>query len=75
MILPSKHITANQCLIGAGAIVLQELHSPISVSTLWENVRQVPSIGNFERFILTLVMLHIIGAIELDNNMIRRAGK
>lgn len=72
MILPTKHISANQALIGTGAIILQELHKPVSVSTLWRVVREVPPIGNYERFVLTLVMLHIIGAIELNNSKISR---
>ena len=75
MILPTKHISTNQALIGAGAIILQELRNPSSVSTLWEVVRDVSSVGNYERFVLTLDMLHIIGAVELDNNMIRRSEK
>lgn len=72
MILPTKHIPLDQSLIGAGAVILQLIHRPISVSRLWVKVREVSSIGNFERFILTLDMLHIIGAIELENNKIKR---
>jgi hypothetical protein len=75
MILPTKHITTNQALIGAGAIILQELRRPISVSSLWEIVREAASVGTYERFVLALDMLHIVGAVQLDNNMIRRAEK
>lgn len=75
MILPTKHIPTNQALIGAGAIILQELRGPVSVSTLWEVVREAASVGTYERFVLALDMLHIVGAIQLDNNMIRRTEK
>lgn len=75
MILPTKHIPANQTLLGAGAVILKELKSPVSISTLWEIVREASAIGNYERFVLVLDMLHIIGAINLEKNMIRRAEK
>ncbi|CZH17898.1 Uncharacterised protein [Legionella pneumophila] len=76
MILPTKYIPTNQALIGAGAIILNELNrKPTNVSTLWEVVRDASSIGNYERFVLALDMLHIIGAIELKNNLIRKSEK
>ncbi|HAT8621968.1 TPA: ABC-three component system middle component 6 [Legionella pneumophila] len=76
MILPTKYIPTNQALIGAGAIILNELNrKPTNVSTLWEIVRDASSIGNYERFVLALDMLHIIGAIELKNNLIRKSEK
>ncbi len=75
MILPTKHIPTNQALIGAGAVILQELRTPKSVSALWEVVREVSSIENYERFVLTLDMLYIIGVVELDNLLIRRVEK
>lgn len=76
MILPTKYIPTNQALIGAGAVILSELNrKPANVSSLWETVRDASSIGNYERFILALNMLYIIGAIELKNNLIRASKK
>lgn len=75
MILPTKHIPTNHALIGAGAVILKELRKPISVSTLWEVVREVSCVGTYERFVLALDMLHILGTIHLDKNMIRRVEK
>ncbi len=75
MILPTKHITTNQALIGAGAVILKELKQPTSVSILWETVRSFSTIGTYERFVLTLDMLHILGVIELKNNMIGRVAR
>lgn len=75
MILPTKHIPTNHALVDAGAVILQELRKPISVSTLWKVVREVSSVGTYERFVLALDMLHIVGAVHLDNNMIKRTEK
>ncbi|HBN23323.1 MAG TPA: hypothetical protein DD412_08830 [Holosporales bacterium] len=73
MILPTKHIPANETLIGAGVVILQRIQSPIALSTLWESTKNNPAIQTYERFISTLDMLHIIGAIHLENNKIKRA--
>lgn len=70
MILPSKHISQDQALIGVAALLLKEIGRPQSVTSLWESVREHASIGTFERFVLALDMLHITGAIVLKNGLI-----
>ncbi len=72
MILPSKHISQDQALIGIGAILLKEIDQPQTVTSLWETVREEDAIGTFERFVLALDMLHIIGATNLENGLIVR---
>ncbi len=72
MILPSKHISQDQALIGVGAILLKEIDQPQTVTSLWETVREEDAIGTFERFVLALDMLHIVGAISLENSLIVR---
>ena len=72
MILPSKHISQDQTLIGIGAILLKEIDRPQTVTSLWETVREEDAIGTFERFVLALDMLHIVGAISLENGLIVR---
>lgn len=73
MILPSKHISQDQALIGVGAVLLKAIGSPQTVTSLWESVCEHNSIGTFERFVLALDMLHITGAIVLENGLIARA--
>ncbi len=72
MILPTKHIAAHEALIGAGALILQQVRGPVSLSGLWETVKSKPPVQTYERFILTLDMLHIIGAIDVEGHMIVR---
>jgi hypothetical protein len=73
MILPSKHISQDQALIGVGALLLKEIGKSQSVTSLWESVRVHASIGTFERFVLALDMLHITGIIVLENGLIVKA--
>lgn len=72
MILPSKHISEEQALLGVGAVLLDELRNPQTVTSLWEKVRTHRSIGTFERFVLALDMLHITGVVSMSNGLIER---
>lgn len=72
MILPSKHISEDQALLGVGAVLLSELSNPQTVTSLWEKVRTHRSVGTFERFVLTLDMLHITGVVSLSGGLIER---
>ncbi|MBE8233200.1 MAG: hypothetical protein HAW67_05635 [Endozoicomonadaceae bacterium] len=70
MILPTKHIAAHEALIGAGAIILEQSSKPIFLSQLWEAVKATHGVQTYERFVLALDMLYIIGTIEIKDNMI-----
>ena len=72
MILPSKHIPEDQALIGVGAVLLSKLKDRQTVTSLWEKVRTHRSVGNFERFVLALDMLHITGVISFSDGLIER---
>lgn len=72
MIMPSKHISEEQALLGVGAVLLCEIKQPQTVTSLWEKVRSHKAVGTFERFVLALDMLHITGVVTLANGMIER---
>lgn len=72
MILPTKHISVENSLIGLGGIVLQHIGQPIPVSLLWDEVRELPEVATFERFTLSLDLLFIMNIIEFRDNKIRR---
>lgn len=72
MILPSKHISEDQALLGVGAAVLRHLERPQTVTSLWEKVRDDRAVGTFERFVLALDLLHITGVVSLSRGMIHR---
>jgi hypothetical protein len=79
VILPTKHVRADRALIGIGAEVLRLLRRPMTVSALWDSVRRKraafapASPIAYEWFILALDLLYIMGAIELDRGVIKRA--
>ena len=79
MILPSKHLKTDRALIGIGGDVLQLLNQSKSVSRLWDEFREARSqegkyVVGFDRFVLTLDMLFLFEAIDLDRGRIVRRG-
>lgn len=52
MILPTKHIGVGRSLLGVGAILLEQLQRPQTVTALWEQTRTHAEVGSFERFSL-----------------------
>lgn len=72
MIMPNKYLREDEALIGFGSVVLGHLKTGRYLSDLWEDVKSFESVGNFERFILALDMLFLLGLIEFENNKIRK---
>lgn len=72
MIVPTKHLPTRETLLGVGAVVLLHLSEPVTVSRLWERTRLEPRVGTFERFVLALDLLFILGALEFADGLIRR---
>ena len=75
MILPTKHISEQQALLGVGAVLLKELGQPQTATSLWEKVRVYQTVGTFERFILALDLLHITGVVAMSDGMIKRTSE
>ena len=78
MILPSKHLPPNRALLTIGAEILRLLSHPLTVSSLWEQMQRAPahqkapSLLRYDRFVLALDLLFLIGAIDLDDGLIVR---
>jgi hypothetical protein len=72
MILPTKHISTRNSLLGVGAKILEQMYYPRTVTSLWNAVSTMPEVATFERFVLTLDFLYMIGAVEMDEGLLRR---
>ncbi len=72
MILPTKHVSTQRSLIGVGATLLANLEQPRTVSRLWEQVREHPSVRTFERFVFALDLLYLLGAVEFVRGHLKR---
>jgi hypothetical protein len=72
MILPSKHVSFDRSLIRVGAALLEVLHAPTTVTTLWSRTRDAGSVRSFDQFCLALSFLFTVGAVELRDGVIVR---
>jgi hypothetical protein len=70
--MPTKYLQENETLLGIGAVLLSKLSHSKSLSQLWYESKNISDIGSYERFILALDMLYILGLIKLHNNKIMR---
>ncbi len=75
MIVPNKHVTVRDSLLGVGALILDRLEKPMTVSELWGFAREADEVATFERFTLALDMLFMLEAIAFSNNKLRRVSE
>jgi hypothetical protein len=79
MILPTKHIRSDRALITVGGDILGHLREPTTISRLWDNIRTrrggvaEPAPINYDWFVLALDLLFMVGALELERGLIRKA--
>lgn len=72
MIMPSKYLREDEALIGISAALLPLVENNGNLTALWESAKKIGAIGSFERFILALDFLYLLGLIDLNNNKIVR---
>lgn len=71
MILPTKHLELDKSLLAIGGTILSTLPRPRTVTAIWEKVRNDHDALSFENFALALAFLYAIGAVEMQDEMIR----
>jgi ABC-3C biological conflict system middle component len=79
MILPTKHLSQERALLSVGARLLAHLSRVMTVSSLWEEASR-PAQGvdrgivplKYDAFVLTLDLLFLMGAIDLEEGLLRR---
>jgi hypothetical protein len=72
MILPNKYITLHYSLLNCGRVILSKLKDSDTVSSLRERTKDIEILHNYEKFILSLDLLYIIGAIDFRDGLIVR---
>ena len=75
MILPNKYVSDYESLLGVGSVLLDNMTGENSLSILWERVKKFPNIGNFERYVLGLDLLFLLGLIDIKEDRIFKVGE
>lgn len=73
MILPTKHVRPEASLLGVGAVILEEIGHPQTISRLWDKVRVTPEVRSFDRFVVALGFLYAIGVVDYREGFIQRS--
>jgi hypothetical protein len=73
MILPNKHLLSKDSLIGVGGLILTKIGpNGTTVSRLWEGIRDRQEVGTYDRFILALDTLYLLGYLDLEDGMLNK---
>jgi hypothetical protein len=72
MILPTKHIRIENSLLGVSSQILMRINNGQTVSSLWNEAKTMRGVRTFERFTLALDFLYAIGALDLQEGLLRR---
>ena len=76
MILPSKHISLSESLLGLAGILLTFLAKrPYTLDELWQEYSKVnktrdvfPAYHSFDNVVMAINLLYLIGAININTN-------
>lgn len=78
MILPTKHTSFSKSLLGFGSYLLKKIEIEKTVDALWNEYQSdylaklYPAKHSFDNFLLALVFLNSIGAIEEQDGGVMR---
>ena len=72
MILPTKHIKLQNCILNLGSVLLNSITGKQTVTLLWDKARELPEAKTFERFTLGLDLLFTLGLIDFKEGIIVR---
>ena len=73
MILPDKHTRVSSSLLNVGAVLLYLMRPSQTVTELWCRARARPEVGTFDRFVLGLDLLFMLGAVSYKDGMVVKA--
>lgn len=71
MLLPDKYVREGSSILGQAANLLRLRRPGMTVSDLWYSVRESSIEMSYDRFILSLDLLYILGAVDVSEGVIR----
>jgi hypothetical protein len=70
MLLPDKYIRESSSTLGQAAFLLSVRRPGMTVSDLWHSTRESDHEMSYDSFILSLDLLYLFGAVELNNGVL-----
>lgn len=78
MLIPAKHISFSESLLGFGSYILENLDKPKSIDEIWDKyqldiaAKKYFSNHSFDNLILTIIFLFSVGIIDEKNGRIEK---
>lgn len=72
MILPTKHLSTSDSLLGIGASLLVLLGQQQTLTRLWDEARTMNQHVTYPQFLLSLDLLYTLGAVEIADGTLRK---
>lgn len=71
MLLPDKHISFAESLLGLGAFIVENVTQPVTIDTLWRSFQRqaatYPAYHSFDNMVLALDALFALGLLEMND--------
>lgn len=71
MIAPTKYVNTANSILGQAGEVLLHRRDGATVSSLWDDVRERATGISYERFVLCLDFLHVVGLVDIEGGTLR----
>lgn len=73
MLLPDKHISFAESLLGLGSYILSNINRPMTVDILWSDFEKVrgtdyPAYHSFDNFVIATDCLFAVGLININQS-------
>jgi hypothetical protein len=72
VILPTKHIRLQNSLIGVTGEILKHIDGARTVTSLWNDVRDLSGVKTYDQFTLGLDFLYCLGVVDFRDGLLRR---
>ena len=76
MLIPAKHISFSESLLGLGSYLLNKLNKPKSIDEIWKELqidienKIYPTNHNLDNLTMSIIFLYSIGSINEINGKI-----
>ena len=68
MIFPTKNLNVENSIVGIGSILLKNISQEETVSSLWEKCKLIPEVSSYEKFVISMDFLFLVGLIDFNKN-------
>jgi hypothetical protein len=69
-LLPTKYVPIEYSIIGVASLLLSQMRTNDTISTLWDRVNDEPQVRTFDRYADALTLLFAANLLDLRRGML-----